>query len=65
MGVFDNLGDQVAKHRDKVDDAIEKGGDFVDSKTGNKYEEHVDKGQDFLRDKAGEFDDDKESRRDP
>lgn len=53
MGILDGLGDQVAKHSDKVDDAVEKGGDFVDSKTDSKYAEHVDKGQDFLSDKYG------------
>lgn len=45
MGILDNIGDQVANIADKIDDAIEKGGDFIDSKTGNKYEEQIDKGQ--------------------
>lgn len=53
MGILDGLGEQIAKHDDKIDGAVEKGGDFVDSKTDNKYAEHVDKGQDFLSDKYG------------
>lgn len=52
MGLLDNIGDQVARHGDKIDDAIEKGGDFIDSKTGNKHAEHVDQGQKFLKDKV-------------
>ncbi len=54
MGVLDGLGDHIADNQDKIDGAIGKGGDFVDSKTDNKYVEHVDTGQDFLRDKVGE-----------
>lgn len=50
MGLFDNIGDQVAQHKDKIDGAIDAGGDFIDEKTGGKYAEHVDKGQDFLKD---------------
>ncbi len=57
MGLLDGLGDQIAKHKDKIDDAVDKGGDFVDSKTDNKYAEHVDKGQDFLRDKVSDYGD--------
>lgn len=55
MGILDGLGEQIAKHEDKIDGAVEQGGDFVDSKTDGKYAEHVDKGQDFLSDKATEF----------
>ncbi|MGV8845375.1 antitoxin [Tessaracoccus sp.] len=55
MGVFDGLGEQIVKNKGHVDDAIEKGGDFIDSKTGSKHAEYVDKGQDFLRDKVGTF----------
>lgn len=57
MGLLDGMGDQIAKHKDKIDGAVEKGGDYVDSKTDNKYAEHVDKGQDFLSDKASEYGD--------
>lgn len=52
MGLLDNVGDQVAKHRDKIDDAIDKGGDFIDSKTDNKHADKVDKGQEFLKDQV-------------
>ena len=55
MGLPDGLGEQIAANKSRIDDAIGKGGDYVDGKTDNKYAEHVDKGQDFLRDKVGEF----------
>lgn len=55
MSALEGLGDFVGKNRDQVDGAIEKGGDFIDEKTGNKHAEHVDKGQDFLREKARGF----------
>lgn len=35
----------AAENKDAVKDGIEKAGDFVDEKTGDKYAEHVDKGQ--------------------
>lgn len=43
-----NLADQ---HPDQVQQGIDRGGDAVDARTGNKYESQVDKGQD----KAGDF----------
>lgn len=55
MGLLDDIGDQVAKHSDKIDDAIDRGGDFIDSKTDGKYADKVDRGQDFLRDKADDL----------
>lgn len=57
MGLLDGLGEQITKHKDKIDDGVRKGGDFVDSKTDGKYAEHVDKGQDFLHDKVREYGD--------
>ena len=55
MGILDNLGEQANKYGDQIDDAIDKGGDFVDEKTGNKYGEQVDKAQDFLNQKADDL----------
>jgi hypothetical protein len=43
-----NLADQ---HPDKVQQGIDRGGDAVDERTGNKYESQVDQGQE----KAGDF----------
>jgi hypothetical protein len=60
MGFLDDAMDKakglVDEHDEKVDDAIEKAGDLVDDKTGDKYAGQVDKGQDFLQEKTGEGD---------
>ena len=48
MGILENIGDQVAKNANTIDEAIEKGGDFIDSKTGDKFKEQVDQGQEAL-----------------
>lgn len=52
MDMFDKLKDQANQNPDQVRDAVEKGGDFIDEKTGNKYAEHVDKAQDFITDRV-------------
>lgn len=57
MGLFDSAKDKATEfandNPDKLRDGVEKGGDFVDSKTGDKYAEHVDKGQAAIGDKFG------------
>lgn len=49
MGMFDNLknqaNEQIKNNPDQVREGIDKGGDFVDEKTGNKYADQVDKAQ--------------------
>lgn len=47
MGLFDGLGEKIAENSGKIKDGIEKGGDFIDEKTGGKFKEQVDKGQSF------------------
>ncbi len=61
MGIFDKAKDalnehkdDIGQHSDKLDGGVDKGGDFVDDKTGGKYAEQVDKGQDFAKDQLGE-----------
>jgi hypothetical protein len=57
MGFLDDAAakakDLADQHDEQVDDAIEKAGDLVDEKTGDKYADKVDQGQDFLQDKTG------------
>ncbi len=57
MGLFDSAKDKATEfandNPDKVSDGIEKGGDFIDSKTGDKYADKVDKGQAAIGDKFG------------
>ena len=60
MGFLDDAVDKakglVDQNDEKVDGAIEKAGDLVDDKTGDKYAGHVDKAQDLLQEKTGEGD---------
>lgn len=57
MGLFDSAKSKATEfandNPDKLQNGIEKGGDFVDSKTGDKYVEQVDKGQEAIGDKFG------------
>ena len=50
MGFLDKVKNLFSQNADKVDSAIDKGGDLVDDKTGGKFSEHVDKGQDVAND---------------
>lgn len=45
MGFLDKAKDLLAKNADKVDTAIDKAADIVDSKTQGKYKDKVDKVQ--------------------
>jgi phage shock protein A len=58
MGIFDKAKDALSGQSDQVESGVEKAGDMVDEKTGDKYTEHVDKGQDMAKDKLGEMTDD-------
>ncbi|MCP9271644.1 antitoxin [Mycolicibacterium arenosum] len=49
MGFLDTVKNLVSKNADKVDTAIDKVGDAVDKKTGNKYKSVVDKAQDAAK----------------
>jgi MT0933-like antitoxin protein len=43
MGFLDKAKDLLAQNADKVDTAIDKAGEFVDSKTQGKYKDTVNK----------------------
>jgi hypothetical protein len=45
----------MSGQQDKVDAGVEKAGDMVDEKTGDKYTEHVDQGQETAKDKLSDF----------
>ncbi len=62
MAESENSNDSQSTDGGFLNSAIEKGGDFVDEKTGDKYTSEVDKGQDFLRDKYGNSDTSDQSR---
>lgn len=49
MGFLDTVKNLVGKNASKVETAIDKVGDVVDKKTGNKYVGMVDKAQDAAK----------------
>lgn len=49
MGFLDKAKDLLARNADKVDTAIDKAADIVDSKTQGKYKDKVDKVQDAAK----------------
>lgn len=49
MSFLDKVKDLLSKNTDKVDAAIEKVGDIVDQKTGDKYKGAVDKVQETAK----------------
>ena len=49
MGFLDTVKNLLSKNADKVDTAIDKVGDVVDSKTQGKYSGAVDKVQDAAK----------------
>lgn len=55
MGIFDKAKDALSGQQDKVDAGVEKAGDMVDDKTGDKYTERVDQGQEMAKDKLRDF----------
>jgi MT0933-like antitoxin protein len=54
MGFLDDAKKLVDEHEDQVDAGIEKAGDLVDEKTGDKYAGQIDKGQEFIEGKTGD-----------
>lgn len=54
MGLFDDLKAAADSHEDQIEQAVDKTGDFVDDKTGNKYAGQVDQAQEFLKDRVGQ-----------
>jgi hypothetical protein len=49
MGFLDKVKGLLSKNADKVDTAIDKAGDIVDSKTQGKYTDKVNKVQDAAK----------------
>jgi hypothetical protein len=48
--------DFADKHDDQVDEGLEKAGDQVDQRTGDKYSSQIDKGVDAAQQHTGEGD---------
>ncbi|MET7279810.1 antitoxin [Kribbella sp. NPDC005582] len=51
MGIFDKAKDALGEHGDKVDEGIDKAGDFADEKTGGEHADKIDQGQEFAKDR--------------
>lgn len=56
MGFMDKAKDFADKHDEQVDQGIEKAGDQVDQRTGDKYDSQVDKAQDAAQQRTGSGD---------
>jgi hypothetical protein len=56
MGFMDKAKDFADDHDKQVDEGIEKAGEQVDKRTGNKYESQVDKGVDQAQQRTGSGD---------
>ncbi|MFG3142544.1 antitoxin [Streptomyces sp. NPDC048211] len=54
MSMLDKIKDLIKGHPDQARQGVEKGGDLVDKKTGNKYGGQVDSAQQKLNDQVGE-----------
>ncbi|MGI8755806.1 MAG: antitoxin [Acidimicrobiales bacterium] len=59
MGFMDKIKGVVAKNTAKAGTAIDKAGDLVDGRTGNKHAGQVDKLQDRAKDYVDKLDDPK------
>ena len=53
---MDKAKDLAEQHDDKVDQGLEKAGDFADEKTGGGHSEHIDRGVDFAQERTGQGD---------
>ncbi|WP_037161584.1 antitoxin [Rhodococcoides fascians] len=48
-GIVDKGKELAAENSDKIEDVVDKAGDFIDDKTGGKYADKVDKVQDAAK----------------
>jgi hypothetical protein len=56
MGFVDKAKDFADQHDEQVDQGLEKAGDQVDQRTGDKYGKQVDRGVDEAQKRTGEGD---------
>jgi hypothetical protein len=53
MGFMDKAKDFADDHDKQVDEGIEKAGEQVDQRTGNKYDSQIDKGVNEAQERTG------------
>jgi hypothetical protein len=56
MSFLDKAKELIDKHDEQVDQGLEKLGDEVDKRTGNKYSSQIDRGVDEAQKRTGEGD---------
>lgn len=54
MSMLDKIKGMIKGHPDQARRGVEKGGDFVDKRTGGKYGKQVDSAQQKLNDQFGD-----------
>jgi len=53
MSFMDKAKDFADKHDKQVDQGLDKGGDLVDERTGQKHSSQIDKGVDIAQERTG------------
>jgi hypothetical protein len=53
MSMLDKIKGMIKGHPDQARQGVEKGGDMIDRKTGDKYTRQVDTGQQKLNEQLG------------
>ncbi|MEV6118057.1 antitoxin [Streptomyces sp. NPDC052109] len=53
MSFMDKIKGMLKGHEGMADKGIDKGGDYIDRRTGNTYQSQVDAAQDRARDEFG------------
>ncbi len=53
MGFLDKAKELADKHDEQVDQGLEKAGDQIDQRTGNKYSDKIDMGVDQAQQRTG------------
>lgn len=48
-GLFGKGKDAASKNADKINEAVDKAGDFIDQKTGGKYSDKIEKGKEAAK----------------
>jgi nucleosome binding factor SPN SPT16 subunit len=55
-GIFDQAKKLIDENDEKIDDAAQKAGDFIDEKTQGKYSDKIDKAVETVQEKTGHGD---------
>jgi MT0933-like antitoxin protein len=53
MGFMDQAKDFADEHDEQVDEGLQKAGDQIDERTGDKYSSQIDKGVDAAQERTG------------